>query len=78
MCAGVSALFGALALGLTEVMEAPVELEAGEGSFRLRVPCPEVQPAGVQVLLETVVRALEDLESNYRGSLELRWLDPWA
>lgn len=72
VCAAVSALLGALALGLTEVLGLPARPEAGEGRFHLRLPPGQREPA--QVLLETTVRALQELEANYRGSLRLTWL----
>ena len=76
VCAGVSALLGALAIGLTEVVGAPVSLRAGHGSLLVRVPArlPQEQSALVQVLLETTVRALQQLQENYQGSLKIRML----
>ncbi len=78
LCAGVSALMGALAIGLTEVVGAPVSLRAGDGGFTVRVParlsCE--QSARVQVLMETTVRALQQLQENYSGFLKIRVLRP--
>lgn len=78
VCAGVSALLGALAIGLTEVVGAPVCLEAGDGRMRVRVPArmPEDQAARVQLLLETTARALEQLQEHYAGFLQVRYLRP--
>lgn len=78
VCAGVSALLGALAIGLTEVVRAPVSLDASDGSMRFRIPArlPEGQSASVQVLLETTVRALEDLQEHYAGFVRVRLLRP--
>lgn len=76
VCAGVSALLGALAIGLTEVVRAPVSLDAGEGRMRFRIPArlPQPESAHVQVLLETTVRALEDLQEHYAGFVTIRAL----
>ena len=78
VCAGVSALLGALAIGLTEVVGAPVSLEGGEGRMRVRIPArmEPSQSEQVQVLLETTVRALEQLQENYGGFLKIRVLRP--
>lgn len=76
VCAAVSALLGALAIGLTEVVGAPVSLEAGDGHFLVRVPAGVAGEEPVRVLMETAVRALEGIEENYRGTLKIRWLRP--
>ncbi len=78
VCAGVSALLGALAIGLTQVVGAPVSLLAGDGRLRVRVPArmPEDLAGPVQVLLETTVLALHEIQENYQGSLKIRWLRP--
>lgn len=73
VCAGVSALLGALAIGLTEVVRAPVSLDAADGRMRFRIPA-RLEDERVQVLLETTVRALEDLQSHYAGYVTLRHL----
>lgn len=78
LCAGVSALLGALAIGLTEVGGAPVSLQAGDGRITFRVPArmSAQQSALVQVLLETTVRALQQLQEKYVGFLKIRVLRP--
>lgn len=73
VCAGVSALLGALAIGLTEVVRAPVSLDAADGRMRFRIPA-RLADERVQVLLETTVRALEDLQSHYAGFVTVRHL----
>lgn len=78
VCAGVSSLLGAVAIGLTEVVRAPVRLHGDDGRFEVEIPArmaPE-QSLGVQVLLETAVKALEALEASYRGSVRVRHLRP--
>ncbi|MGI5843361.1 MAG: ribosomal-processing cysteine protease Prp [Candidatus Xenobium sp.] len=78
VCAGVSALMGALAIGLTQVVGAPVSLSAGDARLLVRVPArmPEELAGPVQVLLETTVLALQEIQENYQGSLKIRWLRP--
>jgi len=78
VCAGVSALLGALAIGLTQVVGAPVSLRAGDGRLLVRVPArmPEELAGPVQVLLETTVLALQQIQENYQGFLKIRSLRP--
>lgn len=78
VCAGVSALLGALAIGLTQVVGAPVSLQAAEGRLLVRVPArmPEELSGPAQVLLETTVRALLEIQENYQGFLKIRMLRP--
>ncbi len=78
LCAAVSALTGALAIGLTEVVGAPVCLSAGDGRLTIRVPArlSREQSALVQVLMETTVRALAQLQEKYVGFLKIRVLRP--
>lgn len=78
VCAGVGAVLGALAIGLTRVAEIPCKLEAAEGSFQLVLPAvmnPE-QRDRADLLLETAVAALQDLERHYTGYVAIRWLKP--
>ncbi len=78
LCAGVSALLGALAIGLTEVVRAPVSLQAGDGRITVRIPArlSTQQSALVQVLMETTVQALLQLQEKYVGFLKIRVLRP--
>ena len=78
VCAGVSALLGALTVGLERVVQAPVDLTHGDGRFRVVIPArlPEEKSRQVQTLLETVVAALQEMEGNYKGFLRFRWLAP--
>ena len=78
VCAGVSALTGALIIGLTQVIGVPVSYERASGVTKIRVPArlPEVESGQVQVLMKTTVRALEELAQHYEGFLRVRWLRP--
>ncbi len=79
VCAGVSALLGALAGGLQKVVGIDISLEEGDGLMALRIPArlsPE-QMAGAQVLMQSTVLALEELAKCYVGFLQIRWLAPW-
>ncbi|MEW6281837.1 MAG: ribosomal-processing cysteine protease Prp [Candidatus Eremiobacterota bacterium] len=74
VCAGVSGVIGALALGLTEVARLPVNPEASDGFFRVSRP-PGLSAEQLQqwnLLVETAVLALADLERNYRGFLQVK------
>ena len=73
VCAAVSALTGALGLGLTEVAGLPLKPEVGEGVFRLRLPQlnPE-QELQAALLLDTTVAALAQMEEVYSGFVEVR------
>jgi hypothetical protein len=75
VCAGVSAVLGALGLGLTEVARLPVSLQAGDGLFVVRRPA-RWHDSAWDLLLETTVRALQDLERHYPGFVRLRRLKP--
>ncbi len=75
VCAGVSAVLGALGLGLTAVARLPVSPEAADGLFLVRRPARCQDPAW-DLLLETTVLALEELERHYPGFVRLRRLKP--
>lgn len=69
VCAAVSALTGALGLGLSEVLQSSAQLEVGPGSFRARV---EATLPEEQALLKTMALALEQLGQHYPGFLIYR------
>ena len=69
VCAAVSALTGALGLGLAEVAELPHAVSASHGLFELQLSDEEGKR--VALLTETVARALAQLEEHYRGSLQV-------
>ena len=73
VCAGVSALTGALALGLTEVLKLPVQPGAADGRFAVNLGhlSPEAL-AQAQVLARTFLLAVEQLEGVYEGFVEVR------
>ena len=73
VCAGVSALMGAMAVGLTEVVKAPVKVSEGDGRMVIDIPgdLTEEQSKAAQVLAETIIKALEQLARNYAGFIKL-------
>lgn len=73
VCAAVSALTGALAIGLTEVARLPVAPRAGDGVFEVELPelSPE-QQSFAALLLDTTVAALLQMEEVYSGFVEVR------
>ena len=64
VCAGVSALTGALALGLSEVV--------GLLDICLPEDISAEQLKSAQVLLKTAVLALRELEKNYQGFVAVK------
>lgn len=78
VCAGVSAINGALAIGITRVVGASVYLEADNGKMLIKIPArlPEEQSVAVQVLMQTAAAALEEIADSYEGFLQVRWLKP--
>lgn len=76
LCAGVSALCGALALGLTQVVRAPIFLQEDYGLFYLRLePMEEGLGAKAQVLMATASLALRELALHNQGFLEVQEVD---
>ncbi len=71
VCAAVSALTGALGLGLTDVLShcACIDCEDGLFAMRLKPDLTSVQSSGAQVLLETVARAFHQMAEHYPGFL---------
>jgi len=69
VCAAVSALTGALGLGLTEVAQLPHAVRAEHGVFELRLTDEEGKR--VALLTETVTRALDQLDEHYRGWMQV-------
>ncbi|MBI3926681.1 MAG: ribosomal-processing cysteine protease Prp [Armatimonadetes bacterium] len=78
VCAGVSAVLGALAIGLTEVAALPIPIDAGDGAFHVRIPehLDPDQQRQAALLMETAARALLALDTHYRGYLQVDWLEP--
>ena len=76
VCAGVSALTGALALGLGEVVGIDALRSEADGLLDFSIPenISGEQWASAQVLLKTVVLALSELERNYKGFLAVETL----
>ena len=64
---------GAMAVGLTEVVKAPVKVSEGDGRMVIDIPgdLTEEQSKAAQVLAETIIKALEQLASNYAGFIKL-------
>lgn len=73
VCAGVSALTGALALGITKVLKLPLEPRAAEGEFELDLSSLSGEMLKqASVLTRTFQLAVEQLEEVYRGFVEVR------
>ncbi|MGM9999086.1 MAG: ribosomal-processing cysteine protease Prp [Candidatus Bruticola sp.] len=73
LCAGVSALCGALAIGLERVVGASVFIKEGHGLFyiRLEETSPELTDKA-QVLLGSIAEALRELSGYNEGFLTVR------
>jgi uncharacterized protein YsxB (DUF464 family) len=74
VCAAVSALTGALGIGFTKVLNIPCQVTACDGHFfvclaREQVDHPQFSSA--QVLLRSVVLALEELACHYPGFIQV-------
>lgn len=69
VCAGVSALTGALALGLNKVIGIDALREEADGLLSFSIPedVTNEQWHSAQVLLNTTVLALQELQQNYEG-----------
>ena len=69
VCAGVSALMGALVLGLTEVVGVAAEIQEGDGLLHVSLPdsLSSEQEHSAQVLMCTTQLALCELARNYKG-----------
>lgn len=76
VCAGVSAITGVLVIGLTEVAEAPVSIEARDGFVRVKVPARLDGKLAdqVQFLMQVIVKSLDSLSEAYPGFIKMRWL----
>lgn len=73
VCAGISALTGALALGVTQVLRLPVKPGAADGQFELNLS--SLSPEDLErasVLTRTFQLAVEQLEEVYQGFVEVR------
>lgn len=72
LCAGVSALCGALAIGLVQVVGAPVVLNEDYGFVHIELKeMDEDKERLSQVLLQTAVKALEELAVHNVGFIEV-------
>ena len=73
LCAGVSALCGALAIGLERVVRASVFLRESRGLFYIRLePMSSEVEEKAQVLLCTTVEALRELAHYNEGFLSVQ------
>jgi len=73
LCAGVSALCGALAIGLERVVRASVFLRESRGLFYIRLePMSSEAEDKAQVLLCTAVEALRELAHYNEGFLSVQ------
>ena len=76
LCAGVSALCGALTIGLVQVVGASVVLNEDYGLFHLELEeMDEEKERQSQVLLQTTVKALEELAAHNVGFIEVVYED---
>lgn len=70
VCAAVSALTGALALGFTRILKVPHQVEGADGWFQLTLRSAHqehVDFRAAQVLLATTALALQELVQHYPG-----------
>ena len=73
VCAAVSALTGALGLGLCEKLQPPLKVSGADGWFELDLRQQKLPPEG-RLLVETIAASLRSLCDNYPGFIELRAL----
>lgn len=70
VCAGVSALFWALPLGLRDVAGVPAEVETSVERLRVSWPAPLAPDA--EAILATIVRALGEVAERYPAHVSVR------
>jgi uncharacterized protein YsxB (DUF464 family) len=73
VCAAVSALTGALGLGLTEILSDSAAVECQDGYFSATLRpglCPD-QAVGARVLMDTVTGALLQMAEHYPGFISV-------
>ena len=71
VCAAVSALTGALGLGLTEKIQPPLQVMVGDGHFSLDLRPQQVNPPA-HLLVDTITFSLIQLAQNYPGFCSVR------
>lgn len=73
VCAGVSALMGALVLGLTQVVGIAPAVQEDDGLMQVTLPnsLDYEQEHSAQVLMCTAQLALRELEQNYKGFISM-------
>lgn len=77
LCAGVSALCGALAIGLERVVRASVFLRESRGLFYIRLEdMDDKSEEQSQLLLRTTVEALRELAQYNEGFLSVQNFTP--
>ncbi|CAN0293220.1 unnamed protein product [Phaeothamnion confervicola] len=71
VCAAVSALTGALGMGLAEKASPPLQVAVGDGRFKVDL---RKQPASEEAyfLLGVIASSLEMLTRNYPGFVQLK------
>lgn len=67
VCAAVSALVGYLGIAFSDVAPQMGSVWADDGAFRLRVSDESVSAPEQVLMLQTWVKAVTQLEENYRG-----------
>ena len=77
LCAGVSALCGALAIGLERVVRASVFLRESRGLFYIRLESMDARlEEQSQLLLRTTIEALRELANYNEGFLAVQTFAP--
>lgn len=73
VCAGVSALMGALVLGLKNIVGIDADIEEKDGFMSVYIPSDidEHRDREAQILLKTTVLALQELSANYKGFIKI-------
>ena len=69
VCAAVSALTGAIGIGLTDGRKGPFPVSAADGEFQLKWKTPPSDCDAFLVL--TVVKSLQQMEQHYPGFLKI-------
>ncbi len=72
VCAGVSALIQALALGMSDIAKVEsTKIEIDTQRTRIKVSWPRSDKREILLLAETVVRSLENISKSYKGYVKI-------
>lgn len=75
VCAGISAIVQTAVLGITEVAGVQQEVMDAEGLLVTRIPLvgvPESGKKALEIIIETMLAGLREIENQYPGSLDIR------